>query len=70
MQDPHVIAVNRTPQRIDAMFRFTMKWLVIVNIVLGLFTLFNLYIYPEYIYEAPEVILHSPPVNTLHPHEV
>ena len=70
MQDPYVISVNRRPQRIDAVFRFTMKWLVIVNIVVGTFTLVNLYIYPEYIYEAPEVILHSPPVNTLHPHEV
>ena len=70
MRDPYVISVNRTPQHIDAFFRFTMKWLVIVNIVLGLFTLFNLYIYPEYIYEAPEAILYSPPVNTLHPYEV
>ena len=70
MQDPYVIAINRRPQRIDAMFRFTIRWLVIVNIVLGTFTLFNLYIYPEYIHNEPEAILSSPPVNTLHPHQI
>ena len=70
MQDPYVSAVNRTPQRIDAMFRFTIRWLVIVNIVLGTFTVFNLYIYPKYIYERPEPILSSPRVTTLHPYEV
>ena len=70
MRDPYVIAVNRTPQRIDAMFRFTIRWLITVNIIVGTFTLFNLYIYPEHIYERPEPILHSPHVDTLHPHEV
>ena len=70
MQDPHVIAVNRTPQRIDAFFRFTMRWLVIVNIVVGTFTLFNLYIDPEHIWERPEPVLSSPHVTTLHPHEI
>jgi hypothetical protein len=67
MRDPYVIAVNRTPQHIDAVFKFMTRWLIIANIVLGTFTLFNLYIYPEYIYEP---ILYSPPVNTLHPHQV
>ena len=70
MQDPYVIAVNRRPQHIDAFFQFTMKWLVIVNIVLGTFTVFNLVIYPRYIYQAPEPILYSKPANQLHPHEV
>ena len=70
MHDPYVIAINRTPQRIDAMFRFTIRWLVIVNIILGVFTLVNLYIYPRYIYEAPVPILSSPHVTTLHPYEV
>jgi len=70
MQDPYVIAVNRRPQHIDAVFQFTMKWLVIVNIVLGTFTVFNLYIYPEHIYQAPVPILSSPHVDTLHPYEV
>ena len=44
MRDPYVIAINRRPQHIDAFIKFTMKWLVMVNIVLGVFTLFNLYI--------------------------
>jgi len=70
MQDPYVISINRTPQRIDAVFQFTMKWLVIANMVLGVFTLVNLYIYPRYIYQAPVPILHSPHVTTLHPHEI
>jgi hypothetical protein len=70
MRDPYVIAINRRPQRIDAFIKFTMKWLVIANIVLGTFTLFNLYIYPEHIYRAPVPILSSPHVDTLHPYEV
>jgi hypothetical protein len=70
MRDPYVIAINRTPQRIDAVFRFMIRWLVIANIVLGTFTVFNLYIYPKYIYQAPVPILHSPHVDTLHPHQV
>ena len=67
MRDPYVIAVNRTPQHIDAVIKFMIKWLVIANIVLGTFTLFNLYIYPKYIYEP---VLYSKPANQLHPHEV
>ena len=70
MQDPYVIAINRRPQRIDAVFRFMMKWLIMANIVLGTFTLFNLVIYPRYIYQAPVPTLSSPHVDTLHPHEV
>ena len=70
MRDPYVISVNRTPQRIDAFFRFMIRWLVIANIVVGTFTVFNLYIYPKYIYEAPVPILHSPHVDTLHPYEI
>ena len=70
MRDPYVVSVNRRPQHIDAMFRFTMKWLIVANIVLATFTVFNLYIYPQHIYQAPEPVLHSPRVTTLHPHEV
>ena len=70
MRDPYVIAVNRTPQHIDAFFRFMTRWLIIANIVLGTFTLVNLVIYPKYIYEAPVPILHSPHVDTLHPYEI
>jgi len=67
MRDPYVISINRRPQHIDAVFKFTIRWLVIANIVLGVFTLVNLVIYPKYIYEAPVPILHSPHVTTLHP---
>jgi len=70
MRDPYVIAVNRRPQHIDALIRFMIRWLVIANIVLAIFTVFNLYIYPEHIYEPPEPVLHSPHVDTLHPYEV
>ena len=55
---------------VTALFRRMIKWLIVANIVLGTFTLFNLVIYPRYIYEAPVPILHSPHVTTLHPHEV
>jgi len=58
--DPHVAAF----------FTGMIRWLVIANIVLGTFTLFNLYIYPEHIYERPDPILYSKPANQLHPYEV
>ena len=67
MQDPYVISINRRPQHIDAMFRFMIRWLVIVNIVLGTFTVFNLVIYPKYIHEP---VLYSRPANQLHPYEI
>ena len=70
MRDPYVITVNRTPQHIDAFFQFMTRWLVIANIVLGVFTVFNLVIYPKYIYEAPVPKLYSKPANQLHPSEV
>ena len=55
---------------VTTLFRRMIKWLIIVNIILGTFTLVNLYIYPRYIYEAPEPVLSSPHVDTLHPYEV
>ena len=55
---------------VTALFRRMIRWLVIANIVLGTFTLFNLYIYPEHIYERPDPILYSKPANQLHPYEV
>ena len=70
MRDPYVIAINRTPQRIDAVFRFMIRWLIVANIVLAIFTVFNIYIYPKYIYEAPEPIRVSEPVDQLLPYEV
>ena len=55
---------------VTALFRRMIRWLVIANMVLGTFTLFNLVIYPKYIYEAPVPILSSKPANQLHPYEI
>ena len=55
---------------VTALFRRMIRWLVIANMVLGTFTLVNLYIYPEHIWERPDPILYSKPANQLHPHEV
>jgi len=55
---------------VTALFRRMIRWLVIANMVLGTFTLVNLYIYPEHIWERPDPILYSKPANQLHPHEI
>ena len=55
---------------VDPIMRRVTRWLIIVNIVLGVFTVFNLYIYPEHIYEPPEPIRVSEPVDQLLPYEV
>jgi len=52
------------------LFRRMIRWLVVANMVLGIFTLFNLYIYPEHIWERPDPILYSKPANQLHPYEI
>ncbi len=45
----------------------SLRWLIIANIVVGLFTLFNLVIYPRYIYTAPEPIRSANPlINCSH----
>ena len=55
---------------VTALFRRMIRRLVIVNIIVGTFTLFNLYMYPQHIYQAPDPVLSSPHVDTLHPHEI
>ena len=52
-----VIERNRIPERIDRFFKVSIQYLIVLNIVLGIFTIFNLYIYPNYIYEQPQTIL-------------
>ena len=52
-----VIERNRIPERIDRFFKYTIRILIVLNIVLGIFTVFNLYIYPKYLYEQPQTIL-------------
>ena len=55
---------------LDAWMRRGTRWLIVVNIVLGIFTLFNIYIYPEHIYQAPRPVLISEPIDQLLPYEV
>ena len=57
IHDRYVIERNRIPERIDKFFKVFIQYLIVLNIVLGLFTVFNLYIYPNYIYEQPPTIL-------------
>ena len=57
IHDRYVIERNRIPERIDKFFKVFIQYLIVLNIVLGLFTVFNLYIYPNYIYEQPQTIL-------------
>ena len=49
----YVIERNRIPERIDKFFKVSIQYLIILNVILGIFTIFNLYLYPKYIYEAP-----------------
>ena len=61
---------RHTDPDVAHLFRRMIKWLIIVNIIVGTFTVFNLVIYPRYIYEAPEPIRVSEPVDQLWPNEV
>ncbi len=61
---------RHTDPDVAHLFRRMIRWLIIVNIIVGTFTVFNLYIYPEHIHERPEPVLSSPHVDTLHPHEI
>jgi len=55
---------------VDHFMHRVTRWLIVANIVVGIFTLFNTYIYPRYIYEAPEPIRVSEPVDQLLPYEI
>ena len=69
MPPPHTpfIRHDRWTDRLDAWMRKGLRWLIIANIVVGTFTVFNLYIYPEHIYQPTLV---SEPADQMHPHEV
>ena len=42
--------------QIDSFFKHAIRYLIVLNVILGSFTVFNLYIYPNYIYDdTPEV---------------
>ena len=68
--DRPFIRHDRWRDRFDDSMRRVTRWLIVVNIVLAIFTLFNTYIYPEHIYEPPEPIRVSEPVDQLWPNEV
>ncbi len=65
--DRPVIERNRIPERIDTIIRILIRYLIISNIVLGIFTIFNLYLYPKYLYEAPPMTRST---STLYPNEI
>ena len=68
--DRPFIRHDRWTDRLDAWMSKSLRWLIIVNIVLAIFTLFNIYIYPEHIYERPEPIRVSEPIDQLLPYEI
>ena len=68
--DRPFIRHDRWTDHLDAWMRRGTRWLIVMNIVVGVFTLFNIYIYPEHIYKAPEPIRVSEPVGQLSPYEV
>ena len=68
--DRPFISRDRTPEIIDRFMRRATRWLIVMNIVLAIFTLFNIYIYPEHIYQAPGPVLISEPTDQLWPNEV
>ena len=54
--------------QIDSFFKHAIRYLIVLNVILGSFTVFNLYIYPNYIYEKEPVIQQRS--NELYPNEV
>ena len=64
----YVIERNRTPERIDKFFKVSIQYLIVLNIVLGLFTVFNLYLYPKYIHKDTPII--SKRISELYPNEI
>ena len=68
IHDRYVIERNRIPERIDRFFKVSIQYLIVLNIVLGIFTIFNLYIYPKYIYEHTPTILRD--ISTIPTSEV
>ena len=68
--DRPFIRHDRWTDHLDGWMRRSTRWLFIANIVVGLFTIFNIYIYPEHIYKAPRPIPVSEPVDQLSPYEV
>ena len=68
IHDRYVIERNRIPERIDRFFKVSIQYLIVLNIVLGLFTVFNLYLYPKYIHEDTPTT--SKRISELYPNEI
>ena len=68
IHDRYVIERNRIPERIDKFFKVSIQYLIVLNIVLGIFTIFNLHIYPKYIYEQTPTTLRD--ISTIQTNEV
>ena len=68
IHDRYVIERNRIPERIDRFFKRLIYTLIVLNIVLGIFTIFNLYIYPKYLYEHTPTTLRD--ISTIQTDEV
>ena len=68
--DRPFIRHDRWRDRFDDSMRRVTRWLIIANIVVGIFTLFNIYIYPEHIYKAPRPVMISEPIDQLSPYEI
>jgi len=66
--DRPVIEPNRIPERIDTIIRILIRYLIILNIVLGIFTVFNLYIYPNHIHEETPIMTRD--TSQLYPNEI
>ena len=54
-------------QQIRSFFKVSIQYLIVINVILGIFTIFNLHIYPKYIYEREPIIQRS---NELYPNEI
>ena len=47
---------KESDKRLNSFFKHAIRYLIVSNVILGSFTVFNLYIYPNYIYDdTPEV---------------
>ena len=59
---------RESDKRLNSFFKHAIRYLIVSNVILGSFTVFNLYIYPNYIYEKEPVIQQRS--NELYPNEV
>ena len=47
---------RESDKRLNSFFKHAIRYLIVSNVILGSFTVFNLYLYPNYIYDdTPKV---------------